>query len=152
MKISLIMAVYNGEKYLIKQLQSINNQTNKIDEVTDRTLIDKFHKIFDAQFDIFEISAKNKINTKKLINKLYSVITKENKKSTRSLENDEFVYKINSSIAGEIPDYQIEKLDDHLFKIVGDRVIRTKRLINLKTDELIQNCMKPVHEMVIPFS
>ena len=33
MKISLIMAVYNGEKYLIKQLQSINNQTNKIDEV-----------------------------------------------------------------------------------------------------------------------
>ncbi len=115
---------------------------NKIDEVTDRTLIDKFHKIFDAQFDIFEISAKNKINTKKLINKLYSVITKENKKSTRSLENDEFVYKINSSIAGEIPDYQIEKLDDHLFKIVGDRVIRTKRLINLKTDEGVDKLLK----------
>ena len=33
MKISIIMAVYNGEKYLIRQLRSIINQTKKIEEV-----------------------------------------------------------------------------------------------------------------------
>ena len=49
MKISLIMAVYNGEKYLIKQLQSINNQTNKIDEVI---LIDDCSK--DRSVEIIE--------------------------------------------------------------------------------------------------
>ena len=43
------MAVYNGEKYLIKQLQSINNQTNKIDEVI---LIDDCSK--DRSVEIIE--------------------------------------------------------------------------------------------------
>ncbi|MFQ8704827.1 MAG: glycosyltransferase [Thomasclavelia sp.] len=33
MKISVVMAVYNGSMYLLKQLESINMQTKKIDEV-----------------------------------------------------------------------------------------------------------------------
>lgn len=33
MKISMAMATYNGEKYIEKQLESLNNQTRKIDEV-----------------------------------------------------------------------------------------------------------------------
>ncbi len=33
MKVSLVMAVYNGEKYLIEQLDSIRKQTYLIDEV-----------------------------------------------------------------------------------------------------------------------
>lgn len=33
MKVSLVMAVYNGEKYLIEQLDSIRKQTYIIDEV-----------------------------------------------------------------------------------------------------------------------
>ena len=33
MKVSLVMAVYNGEKYLIEQLDSIRKQTYPIDEV-----------------------------------------------------------------------------------------------------------------------
>ena len=33
MKVSLAMAVYNGEKYLIEQLDSIRNQTRRADEV-----------------------------------------------------------------------------------------------------------------------
>ena len=33
MKISLVMATYNGAKYLNEQLDSIKNQTLKLDEV-----------------------------------------------------------------------------------------------------------------------
>lgn len=33
MKVSLVMAVYNGEKYLIEQLDSIRKQSRKLDEV-----------------------------------------------------------------------------------------------------------------------
>lgn len=63
MKISLIMAVYNGEKYLIKQLQSINNQTNKIDEVI---LIDDCSK--DRSVEIIEKFIKeNQLDNWKLI-------------------------------------------------------------------------------------
>ena len=63
MKISLIMAVYNGEKYLIKQLQSINNQTNKIDEVI---LIDDCSK--DRSVEIVEEFIKeNQLDNWKLI-------------------------------------------------------------------------------------
>ena len=63
MKISLIMAVYNGEKYLIKQLQSINNQTNKIDEVI---LIDDCSK--DRSVEIIEEFIKeNQLDNWKLI-------------------------------------------------------------------------------------
>lgn len=107
---------------------------NKMDEVTDRTLIDKFHDSFDSSYDIYEISAKNNTGTKKLINKLYNIV-KTHKKSVSSLENDEFVFNINNSNTGKIPDYQVKQLSEHIFEISGQRVIRTKRLINLKTDE-----------------
>lgn len=33
MKISVVMATYNGEQYLIEQLQSLNSQTRQVDEV-----------------------------------------------------------------------------------------------------------------------
>ena len=33
LKISLVMATYNGEKYIKKQLESIRKQTQPIDEV-----------------------------------------------------------------------------------------------------------------------
>ena len=57
MKISIIMAVYNGEKYLIRQLRSIINQTKKIEEVI---LIDDCSK--DKSVEIIEeFIKKNKL-------------------------------------------------------------------------------------------
>ena len=32
-KISVVMTTYNGQKYLLEQLESLRNQTFKIDEV-----------------------------------------------------------------------------------------------------------------------
>lgn len=46
MKISLVMAIYNGEKYIIEQLESIINQTIKIDEailIDDCSTDDSYH-------------------------------------------------------------------------------------------------------------
>ncbi len=33
MKISVLMSTYNGEKYIVEQMESIHNQTRKPDEV-----------------------------------------------------------------------------------------------------------------------
>lgn len=46
MKISLVMAIYNGEKYIVEQLESIINQTIKVDEailIDDCSTDDSYH-------------------------------------------------------------------------------------------------------------
>ena len=47
-KISVVMSLYNGEKYLVEQLESIRSQTLLPDEiifVDDASLIDPSHLI-----------------------------------------------------------------------------------------------------------
>lgn len=48
MKTSLVMAIYNGEKYIIEQLESIRNQTVKIDEaifIDDCSTDNSYHMV-----------------------------------------------------------------------------------------------------------
>ncbi len=88
MKISLIMAVYNGEKYLIKQLQSINNQTNKIDEVI---LIDDCSK--DRSVEIIEEFIKeNQLDNWKLIINNENLGYKNNFKKGLSLVSGDIIF------------------------------------------------------------
>ena len=88
MKISLIMAVYNGEKYLIKQLQSINNQTNKIDEVI---LIDDCSK--DRSVEIVEEFIKeNQLDNWKLIINNENLGYKNNFKKGLSLVSGDIIF------------------------------------------------------------
>ena len=88
MKISLIMAVYNGEKYLIKQLQSINNQTNKIDEVI---LIDDCSK--DRSVEIVEEFIKeSQLDNWKLIINNENLGYKNNFKKGLSLVSGDIIF------------------------------------------------------------
>lgn len=88
MKISLIMAVYNGEKYLIKQLQSINNQTYKIDEVI---LIDDCSK--DRSVEIIEEFIKeNQLDNWKLIINKENLGYKNNFKKGLSLVSGDIIF------------------------------------------------------------
>ena len=57
MKVSLVMAVYNGEKYLIEQLDSIRKQTYLIDEVILIYRIDK-NDFGSVQFLPMNLNAK----------------------------------------------------------------------------------------------
>ena len=48
MKTSLVMAIYNGEKYIVEQLESIKNQTVKIDEaifIDDCSTDNSYHMV-----------------------------------------------------------------------------------------------------------
>ena len=73
MKISLVMAVYNGEKYLFGQLDSLRNQTRKIDEViiVDDCSKDKSGEIINNYIEKFNLTHwkyilnKNNIGYKK---------------------------------------------------------------------------------------
>lgn len=51
---------------------------------------------------------------------------------------NEKVYKIEKIYYSNIPDFDIKKINYDYFEIISDRVIRTKILINLKTDEDIK--------------
>ena len=51
---------------------------------------------------------------------------------------NEKVYKIEKINYSKIPDFDIKKINYDYFEIISDRVIRTKILINLKTDEDIK--------------
>lgn len=88
MKISIIMAVYNGEKYLIRQLRSIINQTKKIEEVI---LIDDCSK--DKSVEIIEeFIKKNKLYNWKLIINKKNLGYKNNFKKGLSLVNGDIIF------------------------------------------------------------
>ncbi len=81
MKISFIMAVYNGEKYIIEQLDSVLGQTRALDEViiiddksTDKTysMIQNYIKTHDLHHWVLEKNKKNigyQLNFKKALEK-----------------------------------------------------------------------------------
>lgn len=58
MKISLVMAIYNGEKYIIEQLESIINQTVRIDEaiLIDDCSTDNSYHIVHQFIDGYKLS------------------------------------------------------------------------------------------------
>lgn len=111
---------------------------NKIDLVKDPAKIEKFKKEIGDKYPLFEISAKDKDGLNPLIRKLYELVD-DSKKNDKNLnqpaDNEEKVYKASSLDNGTTPLYKIVKREDGYYEILGERVVRTKKLINLKTDE-----------------
>lgn len=57
MRISVAMAVYNGERYIMQQMDSIRCQTKKVDEViiSDDFSTDNTEKIVNAYIDKYQL-------------------------------------------------------------------------------------------------
>ncbi len=107
---------------------------NKLDVLSDRSLVDEFIKKYQDSYEIYEISAKEGDGVKKLLKRLYKLsLTKVEDKTTDS--EQEVVYKAVKKDDGKIPEYKVVRREDGAFEIIGERVLRTKRLINLSTDE-----------------
>lgn len=141
---------------LISDFESINNELfnysnslkskkmiialNKVDESFDQKKINDFINKFGKEFEIFQISAKEAINLDQLKESLYDAILKEDS-INKSYSQNEVVYKPTKKDLGKIPEFSIKKIDNNTYEILGDRVIRTKRLINLSTDEGIEKLL-----------
>jgi GTP-binding protein len=111
---------------------------NKIDEEYDKEKIERFKDKLKGKYLVYEISAKNSTNLRSLIRKLYELVVKEKGKGDFSfygVDKEEKVYGIKDSDHSAIPQFEIVPQEDGSYNIVGDRVVRTKRLINLTTDE-----------------
>jgi|LAHS01.1.fsa_nt_gb GTP-binding protein len=110
---------------------------NKIDGDYDKQKVEDFRKQIGNRYEIFEFSAKDKTHLKPLIKRLYTLVTEEKAKqeSLTEASTEEKVYSAKDSDTGLIPQFDIVLQKDGSYEIVGDRVVRTKKLINLKTDE-----------------
>lgn len=88
MKLSLVMAVYNGEKYLYKQLDSILKQTKKIDEVI---LIDDCSK--DNSVKVIQSYIKdNQLNNWLLIENTNNLGYRDNFKKGLSMVTGDYIF------------------------------------------------------------
>lgn len=120
---------------------------NKSDEDIDPDRIEEFKKKIGPDYEVFLISAKEKKGLLPLLKCLYQLVH-EAKKAEEKAKNDdrqeegEKVYSAKEDDKGKIPVYQVVKRSDGVFEIVGDRVIKTKRLINLKTDEGVDRLLE----------
>ena len=85
MKVSLVMAVYNGEKYLIEQLDSIRKQTYLIDEVIliDDVSIDNSYELIHQYIDGYKL-----INWKLIKNENNLGYRKNFKKGLKIVDGD----------------------------------------------------------------
>ncbi len=111
---------------------------NKIDEDIPAEKIEEFKNKIGKDYEIYEISAKSGKGLYRLNQRLYKLVKESKEAEKKKLIKDggeERVYSARMSDNGKIPDYRIVRREDGFFEIVGDRVIRTKKLINLKTDE-----------------
>lgn len=114
---------------------------NKIDQDYDREKMEAFKNEMKDKFEIFEFSALTGQGMKPLLRRLYTLVEQEKKKKTISLNSslpqngEEKVYSAMEKDNGKMPVFKIVRRNDGSYEIIGDRVVRTKRIINLKTDE-----------------
>ena len=112
---------------------------NKSDLEYDKGEADKFIKYLGDKYKIYTISAKDNTGTNALLKKLYQLVSMskadEKDKKEKAVDIEEKVYSAKDIDNGRIPLYNIVKRSDGYYEIIGERVIRTKQLINLKTDE-----------------
>lgn len=112
---------------------------NKADKDADKEIVAEYKEKFEnLGYKCFAISALEEKGLKPLVKELYKEVTKLKNENFVSNSNDdkkEVVYSARSLDNSKIPVYNIVKRDDGYFEIVGERVIRTKKLINIKTDE-----------------
>ena len=89
-------------------------------------------------YEVYFISAKEKKGLITLNKRLYTLVKKskeEEKKLLKEEGGEERVYTVRNSDNGKTPSYQVVRREEGYFEIIGERVVRTKKLINLKTDE-----------------
>ena len=107
--------------------------------------IEDFKKKIGPDYEVFLISAKEKKGLKPLLKRLYKLVqeAKREEKNNKPEAEDtgEKVYSAKNRDNGRIPLYQVVKRNDGYFEILGDRVVKTKRLINLKTDEGVERLL-----------
>lgn len=110
----------------------------KMDLVEDYSKIEAFEKKFGKIYTIYRTSTEDMDSLENLA-KAISELVKEEKKNDRtswlSDDGEEKVYAAGDIDSAAIPEYQIVQNEEGSYEILGDRVIRTKRLINLSTDE-----------------
>lgn len=117
---------------------------NKSDIDVEKEKIDSLKvKLTSDGYEVFVISAKNNKNLKSLTKRLYTLVkkSKENEKKNKVEDSEEVVYSARNMDNLRKPIYEVVKREDGYFEILGERVIRTKRLINLKTDEGIDRLL-----------
>ena len=111
---------------------------NKTDLIHDREKIEKLKQQV-SPTRVFAISAKDEKGLTALTKYLYKLVQaqKKQKKDKFAVKGDEEekVYRAKNNDTGRIPSYRVVQREDGYFEILGERVVRTKRLINLKTDE-----------------
>ncbi len=116
---------------------------NKVDELEDRSKIDEFRSKLGDGTEVFEISALTGEGIEALENRLCEAVSdyKARKAEKIKQEREEKVIKADYSETSKIPDYRIVRVDEGCFEIIGDRVVRTKRIMNLSTDEGIDRLL-----------
>ncbi|MDD6846433.1 MAG: GTPase ObgE [bacterium] len=111
---------------------------NKIDEDIPQEVIDSFKEKVKDKFDVYEISAKEGKGLYHLNQRLYKLVNESKeaeKKKPLDQIGQERVYSARAMDNGKIPEFQVVRREDGYFEILGERVIRTYKLINIKTDE-----------------
>ena len=118
---------------------------NKIDEDIPQEVIDDFKAKLGDKYEVFEISAKDGKGLYRLTHRLYKLVQESKEKERKHLKTsggEEKVYTARIGDNGKVPDFKIVRREDGYFEIIGERVLRTKKLINLKTDEGIDRLLK----------
>lgn len=129
------LKTYNSSLANRKMIICLNKADDKDLKEKAEEIKEKFENM---NYPCFIISAKEEKGLKPLVKYLYKEVTLLNKNNEKVIENTskkEVVYSARSLDNSKIPVYDIIKRDEHYYEIVGERVIRTKKLINIKTDE-----------------
>lgn len=112
---------------------------NKADSKDEKEKAIKYKEKFeDLGYKCFIISAKEEKGLSPLVKELYKEVNKfdsEKKVTINNNSKEEVVYSARNLDNSKIPVYNVVKRDDGYFEIIGERVVRTKKLINIKTDE-----------------
>lgn len=111
---------------------------NKVDEDYDHEKVEAFKKAVAGKYEVFQFSCKSGVGLKPLEKRLYTLVNQAKLRDLKKKDNvdsEEKVYSAKKMDNGRIPAYDIVKVDDGVFEIKGERVIRTYHLINNKTDE-----------------
>ena len=110
---------------------------NKNDLNYDKKSVENFKRTY-SNYPIFEISTLKKTNLIPVTKKLLSIVKKEREKIKELSTKDEIVYTVKKETVSKIPELNIIKHSDNYYEVTGDRIIRTKKLISLKTEEGIE--------------
>lgn len=111
---------------------------NKVDEDYDHEKVEAFKKAVAGKYEVFQFSCKSGVGLKPLEKRLYTLVNQAKLRDLKKKDNvdsEEKVYSAKKMDNGRILAYDIVKVDDGVFEIKGERVIRTYHLINNKTDE-----------------